>query len=187
MAIDPHYFIAIPLQASFKDYFAKWQAELKNELSYKQWPHYMDLHITLKFLGSVDDSKLQRLKEGLKIIEHNQAFSIDVGGLGTFGNPKKPRVIWVDVNKTGPLALLQQKVESQAENAGFDKENRAYRPHITLAKNWARDFPSNISMEKIKERFSNVQRMAVEEVVLYQIHPERSVKYEVIENFGLRR
>lgn len=186
MATDPHYFIAIPLQASLKEYFAKWQDSLKNVLSYKQWPHYEDLHITLKFLGTVDDNKLQCLKEELKIIERTQVFSLDVGELGTFGNPENPRVIWAGVDKAESLDYLQQKVESHAAKLGFPKEKRAYHPHITLAKKWVGG-SSNISLQEIKEKFSTVQSMVVEEVVLYQIHPDRSVKYEVIANFGLKR
>ncbi|WP_449355606.1 RNA 2',3'-cyclic phosphodiesterase [Virgibacillus natechei] len=186
MAPDPHYFIAIPLQTSLKEYFAKWQDELKNVLSYKQWPHYEDLHITLKFLGAIDDSKVQRLKEELKIIEHMQTFSIDVGELGTFGNPQKPRVIWAGVEKTESLAGLQQKVEACTSNVGFAEEYRAYHPHITLAKKWA-DESSTISLDQIKEGYTNTQTMVVEAVALYQIHPGRSVKYETIANVDLRR
>lgn len=186
MATDPHYFIAIPLPKSLKEYFTKWQDGLKNVLSYKQWPHYEDLHITLKFLGAVDDSKLQRLKKELKIIEHTKAFSIDVGELGTFGNPEKPRVLWAGVDKTESLAELQQKVEALVTNVGFAQENRPYRPHITLAKKWTGG-SATISLEDMKQKFSNVRRMAVEEIVLYQINPGRSVKYEVIANFGLER
>ncbi|MBY7143912.1 RNA 2',3'-cyclic phosphodiesterase [Virgibacillus sp. NKC19-3] len=184
MTTNPHYFIAIPLQAPLKEYLSYWQDRLKTHLAYKQWPHYEDLHITLKFLGAVDDSKIQQLRRKLKIIEHTQTFSIEVGGLGTFGNPEKPRVLWAGVDKTALLTSLQQKVEDLASNLGFSKETRVYRPHITLAKKWAGG-SSTIFLEDMKKQFSHVQTMAVEEVVLYQIHPRRSVKYEVVANFRL--
>ncbi|MBP1968938.1 2'-5' RNA ligase [Virgibacillus natechei] len=186
MSKNPHYFIAIRLPGSLKENLSKWQHELKKDVSFKQWPHFEDLHITLKFLGEVDDTKLRQLKEELKTIEDEQAFSIAVGGIGVFGNPKKPRVLWAGVDKTKSLAHLQEYVEACTMKVGFNKENRPYRPHITLAKKWSGETVTTIP-EALKERFSNKKQIEVEEVVLYQIHPGSTVKYEMIARYRLKR
>lgn len=181
-----HYFIAIPLPESMRDFLAKWQEELKGKLPYKQWPHQQDLHITLKFLGPVADNKLIALKNKLSAIEHHEQFFVNAGGIGTFGNPEKPRVLWAGAEKTEALSRLYEKAEECGVNAGFSKENRVYRPHITLAKKWTGD-PAADHIEQIKTDYTDMKTILVNQVVIYQIHPQKSPKYEVIEKYMLKR
>src|SRR5699024_11675109 len=74
------------------------------------------------------------MKQELKQIENANAFSTKAGGVGIFGNPVNPRVLWVGADKTDALAFLYEQVEAAANRAGFTKETRPFRPHITLAK-----------------------------------------------------
>lgn len=184
--MSAHYFIAIPLPEKIQILFSKWQEELKGKIPYKQWPYQEDLHITLKFLGPVADNKLTALKNELQTIKNHQAFSINVGGIGTFGNPVKPRVLWAGAEKTEALSSLYEKVEEATVNAGFQKENRAYRPHITLAKKWAEDAAS-VSIDQIKSDYTDRQTILINHIVIYKIHPQKSPKYEVIEKYMLKR
>lgn len=181
----PHYFIAIPLPDSLKEYFSKWQDDLKGKLSYKTWPHKQDMHITLKFLGPVENVKLQQLQKELIEMEQIGSFAINVGTIGTFGNPRKPRVLWAGVEKTNELAVLQERVEDCAIRAGFAKENREYRPHITLAKKWAGDKANEMLAEIIKD-YTEQQQLHVTEVVIYQIFPSKNPKYEVVQAYQLK-
>lgn len=180
----PHYFIAIPLNHFLKDYFSHWQDSLKEQLSYKVWPHKQDLHITLKFLGPVGSDTVKDLKNELRSIQQLKSFELNVGTIGTFGNPEKPRVLWAGVEKTNELALLQNQVEECAGRVGFTKENREYRPHITLAKKWS-EGSANRSVDAIKNGYKEKQKLSVDEVVIYQIFSSRSPKYEVVETYCL--
>ena len=184
MSNFPHYFIAIPLNPALKDYFSKWQDSLKEQLPYKQWPHKQDLHITLKFLGPVEPNKLNDLINELKRIEQLQDFELTVGTIGAFGNPLKPRVLWAGVEKTSELVVLQNQVEQCAGRVGFAKENREYSPHITLAKKWV-EGKSSSSLADIKNNYNDQRKLDVNEVVIYQIFPSRSPKYEVIQTYHL--
>ncbi len=184
MSTFPHYFIAIPLNHSLKDYFSHWQDSLKEQLSYKVWPDKQDLHITLKFLGPVAPEALKDVTNELKSIEQLKSFETKVGTIGTFGNPLKPRVLWAGVEKTNDLVLLQNQVEEYAGKVGFAKENREYRPHITLAKKWS-EGSVNHSLADIKTSYNEKQKLSVDEVVIYQIFPSRSPKYEVVETYYL--
>lgn len=179
-----HYFIAIPLDHALKDYFSIWQDSLKEQLSYKEWPHKQDLHITLKFLGPVAPETLKGLIHELKTIEQLKEFELTVGTIGTFGNPLKPRVLWAGVEKTDELVVLQYQVEECAGRIGFAKENREYRPHITLAKKWA-EGRNNGSLADIKNKYNDQRKLYVNEVVIYQIFPSRSPKYEIIQTYHL--
>jgi RNA 2',3'-cyclic 3'-phosphodiesterase len=182
----PHYFIAIPITANIKDEFATWQEELKNEVSYKQWPVKEDLHITLKFLGAVEDEKVKLLRELLRSISEQSPFSLTVGKIGTFGKPNSPRVLWAGVEKTEPLESLFKQIEKVATFIGFSKENRPYTPHITLAKKWNGNDGSPEMIKTMKERYQFLTyQMNVDSFVLYQIFPSKTPKYEVVELYKL--
>ncbi|PAV30106.1 RNA 2',3'-cyclic phosphodiesterase [Virgibacillus profundi] len=183
---ESHYFIAIPLSSNLQNLFSSWQEEIKGKVFYKQWPEKQDLHITLKFLGAVADNKVLALRKELKKIEELSEFSIEAGSIGTFGNPSKPRVIWAGVDKTESLTNLYAKIETITASIGFPKENREYRPHITLAKKWAGD-AAIANLEEIKDQFTAVELLHVNHIVLYRIHPAKSPKYEVVQKYKLKR
>lgn len=185
MASEAHYFIAIPLSTALQNDFSVWQRELKRKLTYKNWPDYRDLHITLKFLGPVADNKREQLKEALLQIEGLQKFSIEVGSIGTFGKSDQPRVLWAGVSKTKALSAIQQKVEALLVNIGFQAESREFHPHITLAKKWLGN-PAADVLKEIKKQFTEIQQLHVDEIVLYQIHPTKTIKYEVVQTYKLQ-
>ncbi|QKY69743.1 RNA 2',3'-cyclic phosphodiesterase [Lentibacillus sp. CBA3610] len=153
---SPHYFIAVPLPGFLKEQFAGWQRELEAELPYKQWVHPDDFHITLKFLGAVDEHHLNTLMKSMQQIERFSAFSLLTGTLGTFGNPKRPRVLWAGVEQKPDLLRLQSRVEDIAVQTGFQQENRAYTPHITLAKKWGGAMKDLSEIKKHYKRTTNV-------------------------------
>ncbi|WP_010096202.1 RNA 2',3'-cyclic phosphodiesterase [Ornithinibacillus scapharcae] len=187
MGQTPHYFIAIPIKEALRVQFANWQSQLKAGLSYKVWPHEQDLHITLKFLGAVEEEKLEKLLNSLRLINQT-GFSLNVGGLGTFGKQDSPRVLWAGVNRIESLDELFLKVEKAALSAGFPKENRPYRPHITLAKKWNGTPEQTEILKVMKDKFQSMKySMDIEEYVLYQIFPTKTPKYERVETFRLKR
>ncbi|GIO28814.1 RNA 2',3'-cyclic phosphodiesterase [Ornithinibacillus bavariensis] len=182
----PHYFIAIPVAANVKEEFAKWQEELKKSVSYKQWPWKEDLHITLKFLGAVEEERIIQLQELLRTIAKQNHFSISVGGIGTFGRHNSPRVLWAGVEKTEPLEILFKQIENAVTSIGFPKETRPYTPHITLAKKWNGNDVSPEKLQEIKEHYQELTfPMNVDSFVLYQIFPSKRPKYEVVELYKL--
>jgi len=179
-----HYFVAIPLTDALKNHFSNWQEELKEKLPYKQWTNKLDLHITLKFLGAVEHEQLNRLQQELKQVENANAFSTKTGTVRVFGNPLKPRVLWACVDKTDALTFLYEQVEAAADRAGFTKETRPYRPHITLAKKW--DGSPNWELVKtMQTQFKEKRILQVEEIVVYQIFPNQRPKYKVVSSFNL--
>ncbi|MFA1820267.1 RNA 2',3'-cyclic phosphodiesterase [Virgibacillus oceani] len=177
--MSSHYFIAIHLPETLQMYFSTWQEDLKREFPYKQWPHKEDLHITLKYLGAMDDNKLTLLENKLQDINRFDHFSLETGELGTFGNPKKPRVLWAGVKKTEALMRLQRNVEKICADVGFEKEKRDYRPHITLAKKWDGAEIKNIN-QILGSKTLIKQTLPVEDIVLFRIHPKENPKYEAV-------
>ncbi|MFC3040163.1 RNA 2',3'-cyclic phosphodiesterase [Virgibacillus xinjiangensis] len=181
----PHYFVAIPLPDERKNYFKEIQKVWKKRLPYKQWPHREDLHITLKFLGAVTDSRRKQLEEELSMLENQRAFNISTGGLGYFGKPDRPRVLWGGVEKTDQLQHVYDAVEACAEKVGFQREKRPYKPHITIAKNWIGGADTSVLKEAM-ESDHRQEEFTVDEVVLFRIHPGHSPKYEVAARYQLK-
>jgi 2'-5' RNA ligase len=103
-----------------------------------KWVKPDGVHLTLKFLGNVPSAKVTEIEAAVTAAINElspAAFDLSLGGLGRFGKPDAPRVIWLGVegNKTA-LNKLQQTVEKALNPLGFPPENRPYSPHLTLAR-----------------------------------------------------
>ncbi|ASN04940.1 RNA 2',3'-cyclic phosphodiesterase [Virgibacillus necropolis] len=185
MTVNPHYFIGIPIPLDIKEKLIEWQSNLKEDLSYKQWTHEDDFHITVKFLGSVQSDTVKKLINILRKLDELPPLSLGLKGIDTFGKPTSPRVLYADVQKTEALNQLVETVESYAELCGFDKETRKFKAHITLAKKW-KDHSLTVSIEPITRTYANESNpFKIDYVNLYQVHPAKNPKYEVIESFPL--
>lgn len=188
MISAPHFFIGIPVIASISEKLSTWQVDLQKRLPYKVWPHQEDLHITLKFLGAVEDDVRVSLQQVLQSMAMPDLFSVRVGSLETFGSKTSPRVLFAGVEKHQVLDELYQKVKAATDSVGFSTETRAYHPHITLAKKWSGNPIAIESLLRVKESYQNeLYSMPVHSMVLYRIHPSKSPKYEVVERYNLER
>ena len=101
------------------------------------WVKPDGVHITLKFLGNVTAAKVNEIKVALSEAlarPERATFDLSLGGLGQFGEPNAPRVIWLGINgNRSALNQLQQSVEHTLNGLGFAPEERGYNPHLTLA------------------------------------------------------
>ena len=91
-----------------------------------------NLHITLRFIGEVDEDVAEDLAGALSRVSATP-FEITLKDLGTFGEP--PHALWagVKVEPDGALAALQANIESALVRKGLEPEHRKYAPHVTLA------------------------------------------------------
>ncbi|MHA7634219.1 RNA 2',3'-cyclic phosphodiesterase [Corallococcus sp. M7] len=101
-----------------------------------KWVRPEGVHLTLLFLGDVDDSRLPELRDALEPVGlYHAPFVLSVAGGGTFGPPSHPRVLWADVRgDTAALKALQADVARALEPLGFTSEHGEYIAHLTLAR-----------------------------------------------------
>nr|AYM54000.1 2'-5' RNA ligase [Pyxidicoccus fallax] len=94
------------------------------------------VHLTLVFLGEVEEARLPSIREALEPVGPRHApFVLSVGDGGSFGSPSRPRVLWADVRgATDALKALQADVSTALEPLGFKPEHREYTAHLTLAR-----------------------------------------------------
>jgi len=110
-----------------------------------KWVEKNNLHLTLKFFGSLSREDIQKAVTQLKIIaEQEKAFYLQCGELTALPNSSHPRVICLSLKgELDRLQLLWQRIENTLAAAGFPKEKREkFNPHITLGRfrsrgNWA--------------------------------------------------
>ena len=89
------------------------------------------MHITLKFLGEVPESQIQKIAASLDDISA-APYTLHASGISTFGRP--PRVIKAEVHDVGATASLAADVESRMAKLGFKREEKPFSPHITIAR-----------------------------------------------------
>jgi 2'-5' RNA ligase len=100
-----------------------------------RWLEPNNFHITLKFLGSVQDTQIESIQDGLwAAAAQVPAFELTLSRFGAFPNFRRARVYWVGVEDDGWLGRLQSAVEQQIAPLGFPTEARPFHPHITVGR-----------------------------------------------------
>lgn len=97
-----------------------------------RWIDPGNFHLTLAFIGETDRHGFAAALDALSGIEP-PAFDLRLSGAGVFGD-KRPRSLWAGVAASPELQHLQTKVETALRRAGFDIENRKFKPHVTIAR-----------------------------------------------------
>lgn len=91
------------------------------------------LHLTLHFLGNVEDASCTALHEALADVRH-EPFTIAIRGSGVFPPRGRPSVLWAGVADSTPLAALHAAIGMALQACGLPVEHRPYVPHVTLAR-----------------------------------------------------
>ena len=128
-------FIALNLPSSERERIHEAAAPLRDAGLPVRWLDPESYHLTLKFLGGVRDEMVPRVERvGEKVAAQTERFSLGLGGFGAFPTIRRPRVIWLGANPTPVLRCLKQDLEWALTHHGFERETRAFHPHITLGR-----------------------------------------------------
>lgn len=140
-----------------------------------------NLHLTLRFLGAIDSVGLDRLLAALDESRWPGTFPLRLGGLGAFPTPAKATVLWIDA-VGDRLDALAETVEDACEEAGLGREERPFRPHVTVA----RLRPPVDVRALIAGSAPFELSTPVDEVVVLRSHLDGSApRYEPVERFAL--
>jgi 2'-5' RNA ligase len=129
-------FIAVDLGKAIRDRAVALQEQLARTGTEVKWVEPENIHVTLLFLGEVQDREVPRVCQIVADGAREQpAFVLSVEGVGCFPNPRRPRVIWVGVGEgTQPLCALHDALEGPLQELGYRREERRYTPHVTLGR-----------------------------------------------------
>lgn len=130
-------FIAIELPDELRQRLGQLETSLESGGRYRaKWVKPDSIHLTLKFLGSVDADRVAEIGEAISEAARDiPPFSLEVKGPGAFPNLDRVQVVWVGISgELDKIGRLQERLESNLETLGFAPEKRAFRPHLTLAR-----------------------------------------------------
>ena len=129
-------FIAITLTQEAKEFLAEVQSELKKSAADIKWVETKNIHLTLKFLGEIDQTQLQEIIRIIaEITQETNQFQVQLSSLGAFPSLRSPKVIWAGIEQgekeTKEIFLA---LENKLKQIGFEKEKRGFSSHITLGR-----------------------------------------------------
>lgn len=127
-------FVALEIPLTARKNLSTLVASLRAITREPRWVRAENLHVTLKFLGEVAESKLAAVQTALGGIRSHQAVALAFRGLGFFPNEKKPRVFWAGIEASSNLKTLAADIEGAMERCGIAREMREFSPHLTLAR-----------------------------------------------------
>ena len=144
-------FIAIKLSDDLKRQIEGVQADLDRQVSRQGksgrigrigkigWVRPEGIHLTLKFLGEIPETQIEAVGAVVRrAASAADPFALEARGLGAFPNPRAPRVLWLGLHgepgAMDALQRLQAAVEAGVAGLGFPREDRAFTPHLTLAR-----------------------------------------------------
>lgn len=142
------------------------------------WSKPENVHLTMKFFGNVPTQNLAKISAAAsRVAKEFSSFQIRIGGTGVFPRRSRPQVLWIGIeDSTGRLSALQQRLEEEFEREGFPKENRGYRPHLTIARLRRPEDARPLAEAHIQTKFSFIE-IPVNELVVFrsQLSPKGSV------------
>lgn len=129
-------FISINLPEDIKREILSLQSRLKVHGGHIGWVKPDAIHLTLKFLGDIDEKKIPEIEAATREATKGfDTFYLRILGLGVFPSLKRPRIIWLGVNEEGDsLARLQSKIEDEIARIGPPREEREFKPHLTIGR-----------------------------------------------------
>ncbi|MCY7580077.1 RNA 2',3'-cyclic phosphodiesterase [Bacillus altitudinis] len=183
MAESRHYFIGIPIPEQLAHQI-KADIDKRSGLSFQKWTAPIDYHVTLVFLGEIQEDRLNKISELLAQLSHEvSAFPLKLNEVGVFGQKERPRVFFAKPSESKPLMDLREKVKAAVLTAGHPVEKRPFHPHMTIARKWNREQPYIEQAPLRKEPYS----MEVSSIALFEIRLKETPRYHAIKQFTLHK
>jgi 2'-5' RNA ligase len=174
------------VRARLEDHVRRLRKEVPDAAA--SWSRVENIHLTLKFFGNVEVKRIEKIAAAAeRVVQDFSRFQIGVGETGVFPRPSRPQVLWIGVSdSSGQLTALQEKFENECAAAGFPKEDRAYRPHLTIARLRKPESARSLAEAHLKMKFEPIDVEVKELVVFRSELSPRGSKYTVISAADLR-
>jgi 2'-5' RNA ligase len=180
-------FVALDIPGEIRARIAEYVERVRGYAPDARWVKPESLHVTLKFVGEVNDALLQQIKTSLTSVK-GRPLEMKFEGIGYFPGPKSARVFWAGIDAPDSLAQLASSIDGQLQPLGAAAEKAAYRPHLTLARAGTAGTQSLRLLQKQLEAEPSPHfgTMTAHEYYLYQstLSPQ-GARYARLERFAL--
>ena len=127
-------FVAVEIPSAVRENLGALLKSLRAVSAQTRWVRAENLHVTLKFIGEVPETKLGAIRGALAGVRSDQPVILDFRGLGFFPNDKHPRVFWAGIEASPNLTTLAAEIDRAMEELGISRQQRPFSPHLTLAR-----------------------------------------------------
>ena len=128
-------FLALDIGAAARQRVVDLMDRLRGDLAGVRWVRPEGIHLTLRFLGWTQDAPATRIAQALEAPARACAPApVPLRGLGLFPERGSPRVLWLGMELPEGMHALQRACEEAARREGFEPEERAFTPHLTLGR-----------------------------------------------------
>ncbi|HWQ70042.1 MAG TPA: RNA 2',3'-cyclic phosphodiesterase [Patescibacteria group bacterium] len=181
-------FVAANLNPDLKAALAMVQDRLKATRADVGWVRPENLHLTLKFLGQVEEDRIGAIGQAIAAAATGCGpVRLVFQGLGAFPRPREARVVWIGLSHgSEALVALQAKIEAALESLGFAGEARPFTAHLTLGR-----VRGPARREQLARALTEAPAEALGEMVLDRIELMRSdlsaggARYSILQSFPL--
>jgi 2'-5' RNA ligase len=192
-------FIALDIDEAIRERIALFMDGVRGFAPDARWVTPGSMHVTLKFIGEQPEPAVQQIKHALESIRARST-EIHFHGFGFFPSAKSARVFWVGMDTGSELASLAAAIDEKTASLGVPKEDRAFSPHLTLARagrgsgspRWQKGDGPNRIFHRLQEKLAVLPApefgtMTSREFFLYQsqLSPKGS-KYTKLARFALQ-
>jgi len=193
-------FIALDIDDAIRERIARFMEGVQGFASDARWVKPESLHVTLKFIGEQPEPAVEQISLALRTVTTSST-EIQFRGYGFFPTAKSARVFWLGMEAGTPLPALASAIDEKMAALGSPKEDRAFSPHLTLARGsrgsgsprWSKGDGPNRTFERLQEKLTSLPSpefgtMTPREFCLYQsqLSPKGS-KYTKLERFALQQ
>lgn len=128
-------FVAIEIPDAVTAAITAASEPLRSQLEDVRWVKPHNLHLTLRFLGEIDDAMAKSTASELRRrIGGHERFTLALSGFGAFPSPRRPSVLWAGIEASDVLSRLQSDCEAAVGEAGAEPEKKSFRPHVTIGR-----------------------------------------------------
>jgi RNA 2',3'-cyclic 3'-phosphodiesterase len=180
-------FIGIKLDDRVHEEIESFLKPFKKISSPMRWVKPANIHLTLKFIGEASEGRYTQIEGSLKDTEFDTGpVELQLSGCGKFGRGDSLDIFWIGVTPSASLTEIFNKIETSLTKAGIGKENRPFKPHLTVGRNKKHfNFKSFLRlMEENNQRVISQFTASGFQVFKSQLQPEGPI-YTVLKEIPL--
>ncbi|HTR24243.1 MAG TPA: RNA 2',3'-cyclic phosphodiesterase [Terriglobales bacterium] len=192
-------FVGIDLDEAIRGKIARFVEGVSGFAPEARFVRPESLHVTLKFIGEQKPEQVEAVAQKLRGIRGDR-FEIRFAEFGFFPTAKSPRVFWIGIHAGPELTALAKRVDDTTAELGVPREDRAYSPHLTLARaggrsgdpKWREGDGPNSAFGVLQKRLAAMGEiefgtMTADAFILFQSQlSSAGSKYTKLERFALR-
>lgn len=174
-------FVCVELDPGVRKALGDWLSRLRSLAPRIRWVDDGALHVTLKFCGEIEPTRLIKLQAALEqslTARKIRPFDLEISGVGAFPGWRQPRILWVGIGgEDDQLYRIAGLVENAGGAVGLERERRPFHPHVTIARiKTSSELPVQL-MRELNDQNAGQGRWTVRYVTLMRsdLYPEGPV------------